>query len=286
METFGKFQYKATTYFKNIDVRIGNVSTSSSTNVAYTNTRCEYKTNDPQDFEYVTFSCPAPGIVGNTITLQKHSNEYLRAIEIEAFDCPNTFVPLNNRCFKIMPVGTWDNLLSSCVFSRGSFLTWVQDPVNEKIAKKLMALFNVEKVFTGLQLNSEKNWVPGWYKDVEVDFNLAEQRVLAQIKNQVVVAKLDDGEFKYWSGHTNNAGTASAICQYNGGLKYTNWGLTEGQLEPRDEAKKCIKTCYDSDNPDCHGEWRVADCATPLNYICYVGCELIHQKNTEFNFGF
>ena len=77
----------STKYYTNLDVRVGNTSTTpTTTNVASTdNLRCEYKVNTPSNFEFLVFTCPSPGIIGNTISVQKHSGEEMRGQEIQVY---------------------------------------------------------------------------------------------------------------------------------------------------------------------------------------------------------
>ena len=72
-------------YFQDIDVRVGNETTTSSTTVSSRNIRCEFLTNTPNKFDYAIFTCPMPGIIGKVITIQKHSDYNLRAHEVEAY---------------------------------------------------------------------------------------------------------------------------------------------------------------------------------------------------------
>ncbi len=50
-----------------------------------------------------------------------------------------------------------------------------------------------------------------------------------------------------------------------GDQKYTNWGITNNELEPVDDTKKCAKICSST---DCDYTWRVTDCTDSLKYIC------------------
>jgi hypothetical protein len=61
-------------------------------------------------------------------------------------------------------------------------------------------------------------------------------------------------------------------------ITYTNWGMTGGAFEPiTDSGKLCSSVCLgDSCANDDH-TWKVADCATSLQFICASPCK---QSNT------
>ena len=80
-----------THHYTKLDVRIGNDTSNPNSNTVYTNSRCEYKHKHPNNFEYLVFSCPSPGIVGKVITVQKHSSEEMRGHEVEAYGRLNYF---------------------------------------------------------------------------------------------------------------------------------------------------------------------------------------------------
>lgn len=77
--------YTSNSYARYLDVRVGNESTDAAASSTNKNTRCEYKTNTPQDYENLVFNCPAPGLVGNKITIQKAAGEEIRAVEVQMF---------------------------------------------------------------------------------------------------------------------------------------------------------------------------------------------------------
>ena len=66
-------------------MRIGNDTTSVNTGTASTNTRCEYKTNTPNNFDFIVFTCPSPGIIGKVITIQKYSGHEMRGHEVQIY---------------------------------------------------------------------------------------------------------------------------------------------------------------------------------------------------------
>ena len=68
-----------------VDVRIGNDTTPTGTDIAETNERCQYKTSEPSRFEFVVFTCPSPGIVGKVITIQKHHSSSLQFGEVQIY---------------------------------------------------------------------------------------------------------------------------------------------------------------------------------------------------------
>ena len=73
-------------YFKEVEVRIGDTSVTSSTTYAdasTTNTRCAALSQAPPILSYHTFICPPPGIKGQYITIL--SSNIISAYEIEVF---------------------------------------------------------------------------------------------------------------------------------------------------------------------------------------------------------
>ena len=265
----------STKYYTNLDVRVGNTSTTpTTTNVASTdNLRCEYKVNTPSNFEFLVFTCPSPGIIGNTISVQKHSGEEMRGQEVQVYDCPNTFVHLNNKCFKMMPSDSWSNQFKNCWMSRGVLLSFHKTPINELIAKKLMTVYGVTSIFLGMQRDSlGESWRSDWYHNHETDFEISDDQIETFVKNHVLVATLDSGVFSMVSA--DGFKEEAAICEHVGDLPYTNWGITNDVLEP-DGANKCMKTCLDDANTDCDGKWKAVDCSSSLSYVCQIPCKKI-----------
>ena len=77
---------KSSSYFKNVEVRIGDDSVTSSTTytaATTTNTRCAILNKAPPILSYHTFTCPPPGIQGQYITVL--SSNTISAYEIEVF---------------------------------------------------------------------------------------------------------------------------------------------------------------------------------------------------------
>ena len=208
----------STKYYTNLDVRVGNTSTTpTTTNVASTdNLRCEYKVNTPSNFEFLVFTCPSPGIIGNTISVQKHSGEEMRGQEVQGYDCPNTFVHLNNKCFKMMPSDSWSNQFKNCWMSRGVLLSFHKNPINELIAKKLMAVYGVTSIFLGMQRDYlGESWRSDWYHNHETDFEISDDEIETFVKNHVLVATLDSGVFSMVS--SDGVIEEAAICEHGNG---------------------------------------------------------------------
>lgn len=62
-----------------------------------------------------------------------------------------------------------------------------------------------------------------------------------------------------------------------GTIPFTNWGVTNGEIEPLDDnSKQCAKTCIDPNNPICNGDWRATDCSETLKFVCTVSCKGIY----------
>ena len=132
-------------------------------------------------------------------------------------DCPNTFVHLNNKCFKMMPSDSWSNQFKNCWMSRGVLLSFHKAPINELIAKKLMAVYGVTSIFLGMQRDSlGESWRSDWYHNHETDFEISDDEIETFVKNHVLVATLDSGEFSMVSA--DGFKEEAAICEH--GNKY------------------------------------------------------------------
>ena len=56
-----------------------------------------------------------------------------------------------------------------------------------------------------------------------------------------------------------------------GETKFTNWGTTDRKNEPLD-GNECVALCFDDNDSNCDGSWRVEDCTSELNFVCQVQC--------------
>ena len=75
-------QTYAASYFKDIEVRIGDTPIPPGTNVVTQNSRCANQQQGANPHSVVTFLCPPPGLKGNTISLQ-HNSERIYVVEAE-----------------------------------------------------------------------------------------------------------------------------------------------------------------------------------------------------------
>lgn len=133
-------------------------------------------------------------------------------------DCPNTFLHLNNKCYKFLEASTWFSQYESCKYSRGVLLSLYDSPTNERIAKKILTEFAATDMFMGMQKQSnESKWRSDWYTYTKTDFELPEDKVNAFIKDNVVVASLENDVFTYKASYGHKADTATfpAICEYS-----------------------------------------------------------------------
>ena len=65
-------------------------------------------------------------------------------------DCPNGFINLNNKCYLWQAPDQLDQHLRLCHLSRGNLLQVSPlDPVNELVAKKMMALYSSVAIYAG-----------------------------------------------------------------------------------------------------------------------------------------
>ena len=61
-----------------------------------------------------------------------------------------------------------------------------------------------------------------------------------------------------------------AICEFGHDVPHSNWGVTNGELEPKG-TETCAKFCHGTGS-DCHG-WKTTACTASLKYICQVPCK-------------
>ena len=130
-------------------------------------------------------------------------------------DCPNGFVPLNNKCFKVMPASNWSNNYIQCLQSRGVLLS-IENTMSEKIARKLMKIFSIQSIFTGSQRNNDgKRWNSVWHEEMDIDLKTVDEDYKIFTTRDVIIATLnDDDSFTYESFLGYSTKTAGAICQY------------------------------------------------------------------------
>ena len=210
-------------------------------------------------------------------------------------DCPNTFIPLNNKCYKMMKDDSYSNHYKSCWMSRGVILSFYNNQVGELIAQKLMEVYGVSSVFLGMQkYSSTTKWHSDWYSHFDTCYEIPDDEITTLIKNHVIVATLLSGTFSYAS--SNGHEKEDAICEFGksfitsyshfksynvtisifvlvGDIAHTNWGITNDEFEPIDKnTKKCIKMCIDDNSVGCDGQWKSEDCETALNYVCQIPC--------------
>ena len=66
-----------------MEVRVGNESTTSSWDASSKNERCIRRNEIFSVYDYATFECPYPGIVGNIVTVQLHGSNSISGIEVQ-----------------------------------------------------------------------------------------------------------------------------------------------------------------------------------------------------------
>ena len=77
------FQTSANTTFLNTLVRVGTHAIPPTSWIINANSICSSKQSGAQDYSGIVFECPAPGIMGNTVSIQSfQSNVTIYEIEI------------------------------------------------------------------------------------------------------------------------------------------------------------------------------------------------------------
>ena len=77
------FQTSANTTFLNTLVRVGTHDIPPTSWIINANSICSSKQSGAQDYSGIVFECPAPGITGNTVSIQSfQSNVTIYEIEI------------------------------------------------------------------------------------------------------------------------------------------------------------------------------------------------------------
>ena len=79
---------------------------------------------------------------------------------MKVLDCPNGFVYLNNRCFKVLDDNTYDKHLAICDDMLGELMSvGSSGDVNVLVAKALLTMFSKTKAFLGVKSMSNGTWV-------------------------------------------------------------------------------------------------------------------------------
>ena len=73
------------TSIEDIEVRIGNDSTTSFEDASSKNERCIRQGQVFPVYDFTTFECPYPGIAGNIVTVQLHGQATVTDIEVQLF---------------------------------------------------------------------------------------------------------------------------------------------------------------------------------------------------------
>ena len=133
-------------------------------------------------------------------------------------DCPNTFVPINNKCYKMMTDDLWSNQYKNCWMSRGVLLTIHDDAIGEMIAKKLMTYHDLGSIFLGVQRNFVgTKWQSDWYSNSDLEFGIPDDEITTFIKNHVMIATLESDTFSFASA--DGYRKEPAICEF-GNFKF------------------------------------------------------------------
>ena len=252
----------STDYFKWIDVRIGEDSPGS--NPSNVNKRCTQYGNQATQYTEVYLKCPHPGLKGNIVTF--HATSYhVGTLEIEVFDCPNGFFPLNNKCFKWLQENTLIKQQKKCDLYRGKLLdTSPHLTKNVLLALKIMTDYSADTIFSGVS-----QLVNGSYVN---DMSYSERKLTLQSNIETfldeygVLSKINSGSngFDYFPTYASPKTKHPAICEHFEEITFTNWGISNNEFEPID-GKDCAKLCSSA---DCDYTWRGIDCSESLQYIC------------------
>lgn len=127
-------------------------------------------------------------------------------------DCPNTFYPIGNKCYKMMEANQWTEQHTNCLRSGGMLLAYSSNLEQSLVAVKLMLLHGVDTIFLGAQKHSnEGQWKEDEYDKTDMEWNVFSE-THTMIDHKILMGKLVGGQFKLIFGHSRTS--ASAICQY------------------------------------------------------------------------
>lgn len=137
-------------------------------------------------------------------------------------DCPSTFYPVKNKCYKMMPAAMWANQHRDCIRSQGVLFPFSNsDADKEAIAKKLMTVYSVDSVLSGLQMDgSADGWRSDSYSAEPTDYEFSDDKITTANQHKIIQATLDSGTFTY--GFVHSGFTSSAICEFS---NFTNPSL-------------------------------------------------------------
>jgi hypothetical protein len=77
-----------------VEVRIGDTPVPVGTGIITQNVRCMYQQQPADVHSVVTFTCPSPGLKGNTVTVQQLNTDRIYVVEVEA---------LGTNCHPVVP---------------------------------------------------------------------------------------------------------------------------------------------------------------------------------------
>ena len=135
-------------------------------------------------------------------------------------DCPNGFHPIQNKCFKMMSNQKWETSQDDCTRSRGVLLSSI-DAHDILIAKKLMEIYGVTKIFLGYHKDpNEIFWVHNWNPKINSYVNFEDRHSNLFTKRYIVLAELIDDNLQYSTMNGYSEQKANAICEYSKTKQY------------------------------------------------------------------
>ena len=115
-----------------------------------------------------------------------------------------------------MSVDSWYNQYIKCLRSRGTLLSFYENPINVKVAKTLMNAYSISAIFMGMQKHqSDDVWSPDWYQSLETNFSVKEDLISSFINSNVLVAELSDDNFVLSSMYGHAESPKAAICEFS-----------------------------------------------------------------------
>ena len=177
--------------FQRVEVRVGDDDPGNEySSIKDRNTFCSSFLDKGKQMKYYDFECSKYGLKGRYITLtsslssnQKERWDVFSVAEVELFgklclisftpnisllmktdsvfnttrihislsDCPNGFVPINNKCFKWMTESTFVNQIKNCELVNGKMLstTFESNDAAVILSLKLMSEHSASKIYLG-----------------------------------------------------------------------------------------------------------------------------------------
>lgn len=113
-----------------------------------------------------------------------------------------------------MPEATWAQQHRDCIRSEGYLLSFRRNNAEtEAIAKKLLTVYSVDSVLSGLQMDDSSKWRSDSYSANPTDFEFSGDNIITFDQHKIVRATLDSGQLSYDFVHSGFS--SSAICEFS-----------------------------------------------------------------------